>query len=198
MEGNSAKMLKSLNMLWSYFCHHSPNVFRTSSLSKVMNALLRSTVLLHFCRFVAKHLNDYFIIKCLTFFYLISPKQSGFRPGDSCINQLLWINHKILSAFGRGLEVWGLFLDISKAFDKAWYAGLVYKLRQNSVCGDWNNIINHFLIIKKQRAVLYGKCSSCVDIRAGVPQGSIHRSPLCLIYVLPNDICLTKWLTKWS
>ena len=30
---------------------------------------------------------------------LISPKQSGFRPGDSCINQLLSINHKILSAF---------------------------------------------------------------------------------------------------
>ena len=36
---------------------------------------------------------------------LISPKQSGFRPGDSCINQLLSINHEILSAFNIGLEV---------------------------------------------------------------------------------------------
>ena len=36
---------------------------------------------------------------------LISPKQSGFRPGDSCINQLLSINHEILSAFDKGLEV---------------------------------------------------------------------------------------------
>ena len=30
---------------------------------------------------------------------LISQKQSGFRPGDSGINQLLSINHEILSAF---------------------------------------------------------------------------------------------------
>ena len=49
---------------------------------------------------------------------LISPKQSGFRPGDSCINQLLSINHEILSAFHIGLSVRGLFLDVSKAFDK--------------------------------------------------------------------------------
>ena len=36
---------------------------------------------------------------------LIFPKQSGFRLGDSCINQLLSINYEILSAFGIGLEV---------------------------------------------------------------------------------------------
>ena len=63
--------------------------------------------------------------------HLISPKQSGFRPGDSYINQLLSINHEIFSAFDIGLEVRGLFLDISKAFDKVWHAGLIYKLRQN-------------------------------------------------------------------
>ena len=60
-------------------------------------------------------------MKCLSFSLendIISPKQSGFRPGDSCINQLLSINHEILSAFDIGLEVQGLFLDVSKAFDK--------------------------------------------------------------------------------
>ena len=35
---------------------------------------------------------------------LISPKQSGFRPGDSCTNQLLSIGHEILSAFDDGHE----------------------------------------------------------------------------------------------
>ena len=35
---------------------------------------------------------------------LISPKQSGCRPGNSCVNQLLSINHEILSAFDVGLE----------------------------------------------------------------------------------------------
>ena len=36
---------------------------------------------------------------------LISPKQSGFRPGDSCTNQLLSIVHEVLSAFDDGHEV---------------------------------------------------------------------------------------------
>ena len=41
---------------------------------------------------------------------LISQNQSGFRPGGSCIYQLLFIIHEILSAFDIGLEVRGLFL----------------------------------------------------------------------------------------
>ena len=121
---------------------------------------------------------------------LISPKQSGFRPGDSCINQLLSINHEILSAFDIGLEVQGLFLDISKAFDKVWHAGLIYKQRQNGICGDLINILNDFLTNRKRRVVLNGQCSSWVDIRAGVPQGSILGPLLFLIYVndLPNGL----------
>ena len=50
-------------------------------------------------------------MKVLTFFLendLVSPKQSGFRPGDSCINQLLSINHEMLRAFDIGLKVRGL------------------------------------------------------------------------------------------
>ena len=112
------------------------------------------------------------------------------RPGDSCINQLLRINHEILSAFNIGLEVRGLFLDISKAFGKVWHAGLIYKLRQNGICEDLINILNDFLINRKQRVVLNRQCSSWVDIRAGVPQGSILGSLLFLIYVndLPNGL----------
>ena len=49
---------------------------------------------------------------------VLSPNQSEFRSGDSYINQLLSINHESLSVFDRGLNVPGVFLDISKAFDK--------------------------------------------------------------------------------
>ena len=49
---------------------------------------------------------------------LLAPSQSGFKPGDSCINQLLSITHEIYSSFDDGFEVRSVFLDISKAFDK--------------------------------------------------------------------------------
>ena len=49
---------------------------------------------------------------------LISPNQSGFKPRDSCVNELLTITQKIFKLFDEGFEVRGVFLDISKAFDK--------------------------------------------------------------------------------
>ena len=62
---------------------------------------------------------------------LISPNQSGFKPGDSCINQILSMTHGIYKSFDDGLEVRGIVLDSSNAFDKVWHKGLLYKLKQN-------------------------------------------------------------------
>jgi hypothetical protein len=53
--------------------------------------------------------------------------QSGFRPGDSTVYQLIYIIHQIYSAFDAGKEVRVVFLDISKAFDRVWHAGLIKK-----------------------------------------------------------------------
>ena len=49
---------------------------------------------------------------------LISSNQSGFQPGEPCINQLLCVTHDIFQSFGDGLETRAVFLDLSKAFDK--------------------------------------------------------------------------------
>ena len=86
----------------------------------------------------------------------LSPNQPGFRSGDSCINQLLSINHEILNAFDKGLEVRGIFLDISKAFDKVWHDGLIFKLHQNRISRDIINISRDFLRNRKQGVVLNG------------------------------------------
>ena len=45
---------------------------------------------------------------------LMSHNQSGFKPDDSCINQLLSITHEIYKWFDDSLDVRGVFLDISK------------------------------------------------------------------------------------
>ena len=56
---------------------------------------------------------------------LPNPNQSGFRPSDSCINQLISIALEIFKVFdcNPSLEVRLVFSDISKAFDKVWHEG---------------------------------------------------------------------------
>ena len=61
---------------------------------------------------------------------LLTKNQSGFRPGDSTTNQLLYLLDEIHQAFDstNSFEVRAVFLDISKAFDKVWHDGLIFKL----------------------------------------------------------------------
>ena len=47
----------------------------------------------------------------------ISQNQTGFKPNDSCVNQLISFTYEIYQSFYGVLEVRGVFVDISKAFD---------------------------------------------------------------------------------
>ena len=91
---------------------------------------------------------------------LISGNQSGFKPGDSCINQLLSITHNIYKSFDDGCQVRGVFLDISKVFDKVWHDDLILKLQENGTSGNLLKFLKHFLTSRKQRVVLNGQSSS--------------------------------------
>ena len=101
---------------------------------------------------------------------LISPNQSGFKPDDYCINQLLAITHEIYKSFDDGFEVRGVFLDISKAFGKVWHEGLIFKLKQNGISGNLINLLCDFLRNRKQRVLLNGQVLDWSDVRAGVPR----------------------------
>ena len=104
---------------------------------------------------------------------LISDKQSGYRRNDSTVKQLLSITHKIYKAFDDGEEIQAVFLDISRAFDRVWHEGIIFKLKQMGVEGDALNIIKSFLADHEQRVVLDGQVSNWESVEAGVPQGSI-------------------------
>ena len=96
------------------------------------------------------------------------------------------ITHEIYISFDDAFEGRAVFLDISKAFDKVWHKGLIYKLKQNGISGKLLNLIIDFLSNRKQRVVLNGKYSSWTNIEAGVPQGSILGLLFFLIYI--NDL----------
>ena len=83
-------------------------------------------------------------------------------------------------------EYSGVFVDISKAFEKVWHQGLHYKLRQNGISGELLNILTDFIDNRTGRVILNDQYSLRAKVEARVSQGSILCPLLFLIYI--NDL----------
>ena len=105
--------------------------------------------------------------------------------------------HDIYANFDQypTLEMRANFLDISKAFDKVWHEGLLFKLECIGISGNLLSLLESFLSNGFQQVVLNGQCSSWSSVLARVPQGSILGPLLLLIYIndLPKSLqCTVK------
>ena len=81
------------------------------------------------------------------------------------------------------LESRGVFLVMSKVFDKVWHEGLILKLKSMGICDALLDLIEIFLEHRFQRVVSNGLTSEWLPVRASVPQGSILGPLFFLIHI---------------
>ena len=153
----------------------------TGDLSVVSNhrpiSLLNAEVKV-FERLIFKYLYNYLRDNNLLFSF-----QSSFIPGDSTVNQLTFLYNTFCQALDSGKEVMAVFCDVSKAFDRVWHAGLLYKLKAAGVTEEVHDWFLNYLSDRKQRVVLPGAVSDWTSFKAGVHQGSI-LGPCSFSYTL--------------
>ena len=87
---------------------------------------LKTTILLVFEKLTVDHLE-----KC----GLFSDFQYCFRSSRSTADLLTVVSDRITRAFNRSGATRAVALDISKAFDRVWYTGLLHKLKAYGISG---------------------------------------------------------------
>ena len=100
-------------------------------------------------RIVFKHIYNHFHFHNMFYKY-----QAGFLPGHSTVYQLIETYDNILKSIDEGKSCCMIFCDLSKAFDRVWRKGLLFKMRTYGIDGDILHWFKSYLENRTQK-VLY-------------------------------------------
>ncbi|KAL9970328.1 hypothetical protein ACROYT_G022683 [Oculina patagonica] len=133
-------------------------------------------------RLVLNQISDFLITgpECI-----LKDTVSAYRKGHSTTTALLAIKDDILRAMKRGEVTLAVLADFSKAFDTVAYEIVLKKLHLLGFSKSFLVWVTNYLTGRKQFVQIDDKASSTLDVRFGVPQGSVIGPVLFNLYV--ND-----------
>ena len=209
-------LLHIFNLSWS--SHSFPSIWKTSSIIPIHKmgkppdspASLRP-ISLTFC--ISK-LFERIILSRLLFFLesdsILSPRQAGFRPGRSTLDQILYLSQSISSGLNKprpGSQTILSTIDFSKAFDSVWHPALFHKLISIGLPPCFARWTQSFLSDRCACVVFQNHKSRSFRVHRGVLQGSVLGSVLFSLFIndlpasLPSSISCSLYtddLSIWS
>ena len=132
------------------------------------------------------------LVKHLELNNLMNNTQHGFRSGRSTTSQLLAYYEDVLSKLEEGHVVDSIYLDFAKAFDKVDHNVLLLKMQSLNITGKIINWCEVFLKNRQQQVKVNGVLSDPVQVKSGVPQGSVLGPLFFLILMIDINAGVLK------
>ena len=118
---------------------------------------------------------------------ILNNSQFGFRKNMSTALAIIELVEEITTSIDEGKTTVGVFIDFKKAFDTVDHNILIKKLLHYGIRGLAKNWVCSYLENRRQYVCIHDSNSECLDVKCGVPQGSILGPALFILYV--NDMC---------
>ena len=154
----------------------SPASFRPISLTSCVSKLFERIILSRLLFFLESN-------------SILSPRQAGFRPGLSTLDQILYLSQSISDGFNKPRPgSWTILstIDFSKAFDSVWHPALFHKLISAGLPHCFARWTQSFLSDRRACVVYQNHKSRCFRVRRGVLRGSVLGPILFSLFI--NDL----------